>query len=138
MPSLLSKLEFELRRRFAGGSAERIIEPSPEIPVSKEVKSEKCHQVRQRPSAPGFELQVFEDEDGDQGCPHLDGHGVGRSADEGLDAEVLLDGLEECLDLPALLIDSGDGGSSQVRCWASSQTAMRRRNRSRPPCRASL
>jgi hypothetical protein len=33
---------------------------------------------------------------------------------KGLDPEVLLDGFEEQLDLPALAVDLGDGGSGQI------------------------
>ena len=40
--------------------------------------------------------------------------GVLGSADKGFDAQVLLDGLEEQLDLPALVVDLGDGGGRQV------------------------
>ena len=36
-------------------------------------------------------------------------HGVLRVADEGLDLQILLDPAEEDLDLPALLVDIGDG-----------------------------
>lgn len=49
-------------------------------------------------------------QDRNQRGPDLDLQGVGRGADEGLDFEVLFDGLEEeKLDLPALLVDRGDG-----------------------------
>ena len=36
-------------------------------------------------------------------------HGVLGVADEGLDLQILLDEAEENLDLPALLVDVGDG-----------------------------
>ena len=41
-------------------------------------------------------------------------HGVFRVADEGLDLQVLLDEAEEDLDLPAFLVDIGDGPGRQL------------------------
>ena len=89
-------------------------------------------------------MQVLEHEQGDQGGPELNLQGVGAGADEGLDAQVLLQRLEKEFNLPALAIDGGDGGggkvgmvlrNTKVRCWAWSQTSMRRRNRSRSALR---
>jgi len=51
--------------------------------------------------------------DGD-GDPDLRAHGVGASAVERLDAEVLLDPLEEDLDLPARAVQLGDGQGREV------------------------
>src|SRR5579883_421729 len=50
--------------------------------------------------------------DGD-GDPHLGLHGVLRGAVEALDAQVLLDPLEEELDLPAALVERADGQGGQ-------------------------
>ena len=89
-------------------------------------------------------MQVLEHEQGDQGGPELNLQGVGAGADEGLDAQVLLQRLEKEFNLPALAIDGGDGGggkvgmvlrNTKVRCWAWSQTSMRRRNISRSALR---
>ena len=60
-----------------------------------------------------FEAQAFAD-DVDQHVnrdrdPDLRLHGVFADAVEGLDAQVLLDPLEEPLHLPALFVDLGDG-----------------------------
>ena len=41
-------------------------------------------------------------------------HGVFRVADDGLDPQVLLDEAEADLDLPALLVDIGDGLGRQL------------------------
>ncbi len=49
-----------------------------------------------------------------EGDPELAEDGIGRSPEEALDLEVLLDPLEEELDLPAFLVELGDGGSGQV------------------------
>ena len=44
-----------------------------------------------------------------QCCPDLSPYGVGRATDKGFDLEVLFEGLEEQLDLSAVLVDGGDG-----------------------------
>jgi hypothetical protein len=59
-------------------------------------------------------LQIFEQEQGDQGGPDLNLQGVGAGADEALDAQVLLQRLEEKFSLPALAVDGGDGGSGKA------------------------
>ena len=46
---------------------------------------------------------------GDQGCPNLDAQGVFAGAHEALHFEILLERLEKQLDLPAVLIDGGNG-----------------------------
>ena len=40
---------------------------------------------------------------------------VGTGAGEGLDPKRLFDGLEEQLDLPAVLVDGRDGGGRQLQ-----------------------
>ena len=59
------------------------------------------------------ELQVGEQEMHAHRDPDLRHHGVARGADEALDAQVLLDPLEEGLDLPTLLVDGRDGLRSE-------------------------
>jgi GAF domain len=49
-----------------------------------------------------------------QGGPDLNPQGVGADDDEGLDAEVLLERLQEQFDLPALAIHSGDIGGRKA------------------------
>ena len=60
-------------------------------------------------------MQPLQQQQGDQGCPNLDAEGVFAGADEGLDGQVLLEGLEEQLYLPALLVDGGDGGGAELQ-----------------------
>ena len=55
-------------------------------------------------------------QDGDEqingdGAPDLSAHRVGRSAVKGFDAQMLLDPFEEQFDLPAAMIELGDGQS---------------------------
>jgi hypothetical protein len=63
----------------------------------------------------GFKSKSFPhdgDEDIDRdGDPDLGHDGILAGADEGLDAQVLFDPLEEEFDLPALLVDLRDGGA---------------------------
>jgi len=61
-----------------------------------------------------MQLQILEQQQGDQGGPDLDLQGVGAGAHEGSDAQVLLERLEEQFDLPALAVDGGDGGGSKA------------------------
>lgn len=46
--------------------------------------------------------------------PDLNLQGVGAGADKGLDAQVLLQRLEEQLDLPPLAVNIGDGGGGEA------------------------
>jgi hypothetical protein len=55
------------------------------------------------------ELEITKQEIDDERSIDLGQHGVFRIADEGLDLQVLLDKAEEDLDLPAFLVDVGDG-----------------------------
>jgi len=59
-------------------------------------------------------LEPLEQQQGDQGGPQLDAQRVLVGADEGLDLELLLEGLEEQFDLPAIAVDGGDGGGAEV------------------------
>lgn len=63
-------------------------------------------------------MEPFEEQEGDQGCPKLDQEGVEAGADEGFDFQVLLQGLEKDLYLPAILVDGGDGrgGEFEMTC----------------------
>lgn len=54
-------------------------------------------------------MQVTQQQHRDQCRPNLRLDRVGRGANEGLDLQILLGGLEEQFDLPAILVDRGDG-----------------------------
>src|SRR6516164_5021851 len=116
-PSVLSRLakgQHPLRGREHGGQAlDRLIEPGSEIPIREEVHSQQGDQVRQRPGEAGLELEVLEQQHRDQGGPDLHLQGIGAGPHKGLDLQVLLQGLEEQLDLPAVLVDGGDGRSPE-------------------------
>lgn len=53
-------------------------------------------------------MEPLDQEQGDQGCPNLDAQGIFAGADESLDAQRLLERLEDDLDLPAFLVDCGN------------------------------
>ena len=71
--------------------------------------------MRDRPPEPASHLHVFQDQDRDQCCPNLHLDRIGRGPDKGLDPQVLLQGLEKNLNLPALLVNRGDGGCAQFQ-----------------------
>jgi hypothetical protein len=59
------------------------------------------------------ELEIFEQQYGNQCCPNLGLQGVGAGTDEGLDLEVLLEHLEEEFDLPSIPVYPANGGRSE-------------------------
>ena len=63
----------------------------------------------------GTELEVFEQQHGNQCCPNLCLQGIGAGSDEGLDLEMLLEHFEEELDLPAVPVYAANGGRSEAK-----------------------
>ena len=59
-------------------------------------------------------MQPLQQEQGDQGCPNLDAKGVLAGPYEALYGQILFQCLEEQFDLPALLVDGGDGGRAEI------------------------
>src|SRR5215212_7498576 len=59
-------------------------------------------------------MKEGENEDGDEESKDMDVKRVIGGSKEGIDLQVLLDGLEEQFDLPALTVDFGDGGGRQI------------------------
>jgi hypothetical protein len=70
--------------------------------------------VREQDPSPGFEPQEPLDSVGDQRHPRLRHDRILRGSSEGLDPQMLCDGLQEQLDWPALFVDRRDGGGRQV------------------------
>ena len=89
------------------------MEPRPQVSMGQQVHPKTGHEVRERPREPGLQLQVAQDQHGDQGRPDLHFHRVGAGAHQGLDREILLEGLEEQFDLPAVFVDLGNGGGPE-------------------------
>ena len=126
---MLSKTRYRQERldRFGqeGRCFERFIQPVPSAcayphadrknALGKEISLQKKDQVGERPFVSGFELQVLEQEHGDQCCPNLDLEGILARTDKRFHLQVLLQGLEEYLYLPAVLVDGGDSGGAEMQ-----------------------
>jgi len=59
-------------------------------------------------------VQPLQQEHRDQGCPNLDAQRVFAGADKAPHSQVLLQCLEKELNLPAFLVDGGDGRSPKI------------------------
>lgn len=60
-------------------------------------------------------MKVSKDEDGDQSRPDLNMKRISRGSDEGLDAQVLLDGSEKRLDLPPVFVNRSNGRCGKAK-----------------------
>src|SRR3984885_612964 len=96
------------RRRLEGA-----IEPVAQMAVSKEVQAQEGGQIGERPLGLGEMVQPLQQQDGDEGCPNLNAQSVFAGPHEALQLEVLLQRLEKELYLPAVLVDGGNGSSSE-------------------------
>ena len=99
----------ELRRGLKG-----LIEPGEQIAVDEQLLAQQGGEIGQAPAKAGAQLQVLEQEQGNERGPDLNLQSVGAGADERLDAQVLFERLEEQFDLPALAVDGGDGGGGKA------------------------
>jgi hypothetical protein len=59
-------------------------------------------------------MQVFEQQQSNQGCSKLNTQGIFTGTDECFHLEVLLESFEKDLYLPAVFVDGGDGAGSKV------------------------
>ncbi len=100
----------ESRQDFKG-----FVQPSPEIPMGKEIHPKQSYQIRKRPAEFGPKLEKPEDQHANQCCPNLNLDGIGTGSDKGLDLEVLLQMFEEDFNLPTIFVDGGDRAGSQVK-----------------------
>ena len=82
--------------------------------MGKQVHPQQRHQIGQAPAETRRHLQEAQQQHGDQGDPNLGPHRIGAGTDKGLDLQVLLEGLEEQFDLPAILANGGDGVGTQL------------------------
>jgi hypothetical protein len=78
-----------------------LIDPAPQLAVDEQLLAQQDGRIGQAPGEAGAELEIFEQERRNERGPDLNLEGVGAGADEGFDAPVLLESLEEQLDLPA-------------------------------------
>ncbi len=58
-------------------------------------------------------MQVFQEQQSDQGCPNLNAQSILTGPDEGLDLQMLLECFEKDLYLPSVLVNIGDRGGTK-------------------------
>ncbi len=116
MLSELDKAQFQLFRLVKSRQDfKRFVQPSPEVPMGKEIHSKQGYQIRKRPAEFGPKLEKPEDQHGNQCCPNLNLDGIGTGSDKGLNLEVLLQMFKEDLNLPTIFVDGGNRAGSQVK-----------------------
>jgi hypothetical protein len=84
---------------------ERCIQPSKQVAIDEQLMPEQSRKVRQRPPERGQQLQVAQDEHGDERRPDLRLDRVGVRSEEGFDLQILLYRLKKQLDLPPVFVD---------------------------------
>ena len=89
-----------------------VIEPFPQIAVSKKFPAQQGQKIGQRPTYAGFELQALEQQHGDQCWPNLDVQCILAGADKAFYLQILFEGLEKQLYLPSVLADCADCSST--------------------------
>ena len=87
---------------------ERSVQPCEKIPIDEQLVPQQGGEIRKRPAEGRHQLQVTQDQHGDQIRPYLGLNGIGVCPEEGFDLQVLFDRLEEQLDLPAVPVDCCD------------------------------
>jgi len=129
--SKLDRRDFQRRRRL-----ERLIEPGKQVAVDKQLLPQQGDQIGQGPAKGSSQLQVVEQEQGDQGSPDLNPQGIGAGTHKSFDPQVLFEGAKEDFDLPALAIDLGHRGGAEAEVmgqqyqrfsFSETFTTMRRR-----------
>src|SRR5437867_6776796 len=78
---------------------ERIVEPFKQVAVDEELLAQQGHQIGEAPRERALELQIFDQQHGDQGGPDLCLDRVFGGTDECLNLQRLLQGLEQLNDI---------------------------------------
>ena len=97
-----------------GRGLERLIEPGKQVAVDEQLLVQQGGEIGEAPAEAGAQLQILEQEQGDQGGPDFNLQGVGAGADEGLDTQVLLERLEEGSICQRVAVDGGQAGGGKV------------------------
>jgi hypothetical protein len=84
----------QLRRSF-----KRSIEPGKQIPVDEQLVPQQGDKIRKRPAKCRHQLQVPQNQHGDQRRPDLGFDGIGICSKEGFDLQILFDRLERLTDI---------------------------------------
>lgn len=93
--------------------AEGGVEPIEQVAIGEQIEPQHRGQVRERPAGAREVVEPAQEEHGQERRPDLDAQGVFARSDEGLDLQVLFERLEEQFDLPAVLVDSREGGGGE-------------------------
>jgi len=76
-----------------------LIDPGEQIAVDEQLLAQQGGEIGQAPAEAGAQLQILEQEQCDERGPDLNLQSVGAGADEGFDAEVLLERFEQLNDI---------------------------------------
>lgn len=71
------------------------IDPGPQLAIDEQLLPQQGDQIGQAPAEAGAELEISEQKQRNERDPDLNLERVGAGADKGLDAQVLLEGLEK-------------------------------------------
>jgi hypothetical protein len=100
---LLSKFRSPRKHQLLGGGIQQwwwlegFVDPGEQIAIDEQLLAQQRREVRQAPAEAGTQLQILEQEQGDQRGPNLNLQGVGAGTHESLDAQVLFQRLEQQL-----------------------------------------
>lgn len=120
-----------------GGRDERrglegILEPLEQVAIGEQVHAEKGGESGPGPASTREIVEPLEDQEGQEGRPDLNPQGVLGRSDEGLHLQVLFQGLEEELDLPAVTVDRRDRRGAEVEVIPSGRRSPAPSPRPRP------
>ena len=96
-------------------ACERVVQEARKVPVDEELLPQEGDEARQVPRQAAAQLQIADEQDGDQCCPNLDLQSVGARTDERFDAQILFQRFEEQFHLPALPVQGHDRGRGQFQ-----------------------
>jgi hypothetical protein len=96
---LLPKLGSPRKDQFLSGIEQRrrlkrFIDPHPQVAINKQLLGQPGRQIGQAPTEAGAQLQILEQQQGDERDPNLDVQGVGVGAHKSFDSQVLLEALK--------------------------------------------
>src|SRR5271157_1981361 len=96
-----------------------MIDPHPQVTVDEQLLPQQRHQIGKRPAEGGLQLQVLDQQYGDQRRPDLRLQGVGGSPDEGLhpQIELFFKALKQNLRVKTFIGTSANALKTQV--WAA-------------------
>ena len=103
------QLHRRLRWRVKGA-----VDPLPEVAIAEQIPAQAGPPGWRPPTGSWIGTGDSARSDGDECCPNLDAHRIGRRSHEGFDLELLLEQLEEQFDRLALFVNGCDRRGGQV------------------------